>query len=66
MVRLRRIGSHRKLPDKLISPKGVKILAQAQLFKAPETWGVPTISRGLLYVNQNAMGSRLLCYDLRG
>lgn len=33
---------------------------------APETWGVPVVSRGLLYVNQNAMGSRLVCYDLRG
>ncbi len=29
-------------------------------------WGVPTVCRGLLYVNQNAMGSRLICYDLRG
>ncbi len=49
-----------------LSPKGAKILAQAQLFRAPETWGVPTVSRGLLFVNQNAMGSRLVCYDLRG
>jgi hypothetical protein len=23
------------------------------------------VSRGLLFVNQNAMGSRLICYDLR-
>jgi outer membrane protein assembly factor BamB len=49
-----------------LSPKGVKILSQAQLFRAPETWGVPTVNRGLLFVNQNAMGSRLICYDLRG
>tara|TARA_B110000037_G_scaffold88181_1_gene104546 strand:- start:3725 stop:5053 length:1329 start_codon:yes stop_codon:yes gene_type:complete len=49
-----------------LSPKGAKILSQAQLFRAPETWGVPIVSRGLLYVNQNAMGSRLICYDLRG
>ncbi|NNC87954.1 MAG: PQQ-like beta-propeller repeat protein [Akkermansiaceae bacterium] len=49
-----------------LSPKGATILAQAQLFRAPETWGVPTVSRGLLFVNQNAMGSRLICYDLRG
>lgn len=48
-----------------LSPKGAKILSEAQLFHAPETWGVPTVSRGLLFVNQNAMGSRLLCYDLR-
>jgi hypothetical protein len=49
-----------------LTPKGPKVLSQAQLFRAPETWGVPVVSRGLLYVNQNAMGSRLVCYDLRG
>lgn len=49
-----------------LSPQGASIQAQAQLFRAPETWGVPALSRGLLYVNQNAMGSRLICYDLRG
>ncbi len=48
-----------------LTPKGAKILAQAQLFHAPETWGVPTVNRGLLFVNQNALGSRLICYDLR-
>lgn len=48
-----------------LEPEGVKIMAEAQLFQAPETWGVPTISRGLLFVNQNAMGARLICYDLR-
>lgn len=48
-----------------LTPAGAKILAEAQLFQAPETWGVPTVSRGLLYVNQNSMGSRLICYDLR-
>jgi len=49
-----------------LSPKGVKILSQAQLFQAPETWGIPTVCRGLLYVNQNAMGARLICYAFRG
>jgi outer membrane protein assembly factor BamB len=49
-----------------LTPQGAKILTQAQLFQAPETWGVPTVSRGLLFVNQNEMGSRLICYDLRG
>lgn len=48
-----------------LSPEGASIISQAQLFRAPETWGVPTVSKGLLYVNQNAMGSRLICYDLR-
>ena len=49
-----------------LTPRGAKILSQTRLFRAPETWGVPTVSGGLLYVNQNAMGSRLICYDLRG
>jgi hypothetical protein len=49
-----------------LKPTGPKILSEAQLFHAPETWGVPTVSRGLLFLNQNAMGSRLICYDLRG
>ena len=48
-----------------LAPSGPKILAEAQLFQAPETWGVSTVSRGLLYVNKNTMGSRLFCYDLR-
>jgi len=55
-----------------LSPDGVRILARARLFLAPETWGLPPLSRGLLYVNQNApdritrAGPRLRCYDLRG
>lgn len=48
-----------------LTAKGARILAETQLFQAPETWGIPTISRGLLFVNQNAMGARLVCYDLR-
>tara|TARA_R110002096_G_scaffold159011_9_gene324648 strand:+ start:231 stop:1577 length:1347 start_codon:yes stop_codon:yes gene_type:complete len=48
-----------------LSPKGVTILSKAQLFRAPETWGAPALSRGLLFVNQNALGSRLIAYDLR-
>ena len=48
-----------------LNSTGAKILAEAQLFQAPETWGVPTVNRGLLFVNQNATGSRLICYDLR-
>lgn len=39
--------------------------------KARESWTLPVLSRGLLYVVQNARGvfdgtdPRLLCYDLR-
>lgn len=48
-----------------LSPAGVKMISKAQLFRAPETWGAPALSRGLLFVNQNALGSRLVAYDLR-
>jgi outer membrane protein assembly factor BamB len=54
-----------------VSPKGYKELSRAWLFAAGETWTPPALSRGLLYVCQNARdmihdkGSRLLCYDLR-
>lgn len=48
-----------------LTPKGAKILSQTQLFKAPETWGAPTVNRGLLFLNQNSFGARLICYDLR-
>lgn len=55
-----------------LTPKACKLLARADLFSAPETWTPPVLSRGLLYVCQNARDSihntppRLLCYDLRG
>ncbi|MGD0088455.1 MAG: PQQ-binding-like beta-propeller repeat protein [Planctomycetota bacterium] len=55
-----------------LSPQGYRELSRARLFAARETWTAPVLSRGLLYVCQNARdpftGSqpRLLCYDLRG
>lgn len=54
-----------------ITPKGVAIKSRAKLFNAPETWTLPAISRGLLYVSQNERGAggtkpRTICYDLRG
>lgn len=55
-----------------LTPKGYKELARAWLFAARESWSLPVLSRGLLYVNQNARDAlrgappRLLCYDLRG
>ena len=49
-----------------LNPQGATILSESQLFLAPETWGVPTVSQGLLFVNKNSMGSKLICYDLRG
>ena len=55
-----------------LTPKGYKELSHAWLFAARESWTLPVLSRGLLYVVQNTRdvitgtGPRLLCYDLRG
>jgi outer membrane protein assembly factor BamB len=54
-----------------LTPKGYKEISRAWLFAARESWGLPVLSRGLLYVTQNARDiinsnpPRLLCYDLR-
>ena len=54
-----------------LTPKGMNVLARARLFRARQTWTAPVLSRGLLYVMQNAPDPfahtppRLLCYDLR-
>ena len=54
-----------------LTPKGYKQLSRAWLFPARESWTLPVLSRGLLYVVQNTRevprgnGPRLLCYDLR-
>ncbi|MEO0445120.1 MAG: hypothetical protein AAF191_03475 [Verrucomicrobiota bacterium] len=54
-----------------LSPEGMEITCQAELFSADQSWVLPAISRGLLYVSQNRpdLGTkappRLLCYDLR-
>ena len=55
-----------------LTPKGYKEIARSWLFQARESWTLPVLSRGLLYVVQNtreittrAGGPRLLCYDLR-
>jgi outer membrane protein assembly factor BamB len=54
-----------------LTPKGYKELSRARLFYARESWGLPVLSRGLLYVGQNTRDiltgarPRLLCYDLR-
>jgi outer membrane protein assembly factor BamB len=55
-----------------LTPKGYKQLSRAWLFPARESWTLPVLSRGLLYVVQNTRevprgnGPRLFCYDLRG
>ena len=54
-----------------LTPKGYTEVSRAWLFAARESWGLPVLSRGLLYVAQNTQDivtgarPRLLCYDLR-
>lgn len=55
-----------------LSPAGAKVVAQGQLFRALNTWSLPALSHGLLYVRQQAQdlmrktGERVICLDLRG
>lgn len=54
-----------------LSPQGYKEMARHWLFAARETWSLPVLSRGLLYISQHSRDMlrgtppRLLCYDLR-
>ena len=54
-----------------LTPKGYRQVSRAWLFAGRESWGLPVLSRGLLYIVQNTRdvfnraGPRLLCYDLR-
>ena len=54
-----------------LTPKGYTEISRAWLFAARESWALPVLSRGLLYVAQNTRDAlrgtnpRLLCYDLR-
>jgi outer membrane protein assembly factor BamB len=54
-----------------LTPKGYKEVSRSRLFVARESWTLPVLSRGLLYVVQNTRDfmsgarPRLLCYDLR-
>jgi hypothetical protein len=54
-----------------LTPKGYREVSRSRLFMARESWTLPVLSRGLLYVVQNTRDfvsgarPRLLCYDLR-
>jgi outer membrane protein assembly factor BamB len=54
-----------------LTPKGYREISRTWLFAARESWALPVLSRGLLYVVQNTRdvlngtGPRLVCYDLR-
>ena len=55
-----------------LTDKGYVEAARTWLFAARESWTLPVLSHGLLYVKQNTRDltsgaePRLLCYDLRG
>ena len=54
-----------------LTPKGYKEVSRTWLFAGRESWALPVLSRGLLYVAQNTRdilrdtSPRLRCYDLR-
>lgn len=54
-----------------LTPTGYKEIARSWLFSARQTWNLPVLSHGLLYITQNEYSlfdrkpPRLLCYDLR-
>ena len=54
-----------------LTPQGYREISRAWLVAARESWALPVLSRGLLYVVQNSRDlirgtpPRLLCYDLR-
>ncbi|MBI4905768.1 MAG: PQQ-like beta-propeller repeat protein [Acidobacteria bacterium] len=54
-----------------LTPQGHKETSRAWLFAARQTWSLPVLSRGLLYIVQHERDAihgtqpRLLCYDLR-
>jgi len=55
-----------------LTPEGCEEISRTQLFYALNTWSLPSLSHGLLYVHQQAesldrkSGTRVLCYDMRG
>lgn len=54
-----------------LSPKGMTILSKTQPFISQQSWTMPAISHGLLYLTQHEKDEitgappRLICYDLR-
>jgi len=63
------LGEYGHLAWLELSPKGYKELSRTTLFIAQETWGMPALSQGRLYVCQNEPGiddspRRLHCFAL--
>ena len=66
------LGEHGALAWMKLSPEGVEVERREQLFLAPETWSLPVVHRGLLYIAQNdpdrgggTSKPRWICYDFR-
>ena len=65
------LGEHGALAELQVSPAGVKTLQRSQLFLAQQSWALPVIHRGLLYIGQHSRDfndgktARLICYDFR-
>lgn len=55
-----------------LTPKGYKEVSRTWLFAARETWSLPVLSNGRLYISQHTRdflkgtSPRLICYDVRG
>ncbi len=47
-----------------LNQNGPGLMSRARLFYAPEAWAPPVISNGRLFINQNEMQQRLICYDV--
>ena len=65
------LGELGKLARFDLNSEGPGVSHKAELFTARETWSLPVLHRGLLYIGQHGRDlttgakSRLLCYDLR-
>lgn len=65
------LGEHGALAELKIGVGGVEILQRSQLFLAQQTWALPVLHRGLLYIGQHTRDfvdgkpARLICYDFR-
>lgn len=60
------VGSSGLLVKLDLTPEKPRVIDSVELFSAPETWALPALSHGLLYVSENGMSPKLRCYDLRG
>jgi outer membrane protein assembly factor BamB len=65
------LGESGELMRLRVSPEKCEVLQRQQLFEAPESWTVPVVAGGRLWVCQNergrdGSGPRVLCFGWRG